>query len=391
VIGTLKRKSNVRVSLGWLAVAVVALLGFAFTGCKKTSDPAAEAPPAAQVIQSGDTGIVSVDKPEQFPLVAASGVDSTPELKVTGSVNPDISREVPIISLASGRVVDVKARLGDMVKKGQYILRVESPDVSNAYDVYRKAVSDEKLANKQLVRSKDLFEHGAISQSTLEQAENQEDDAKADLKAAEDQLHTLGLDKAKLSNTVDIFSPITGVIVAQNVTNAAPVGVAQAGSPTAFTVADLSVVWVVCDVYENDLSKIHLGQTVHITANSFPDKTIVGRVSDIGPVLDPTLRTGKVRVEVANPANMLRVGMFVTAMVEGSKTEHHAVVPANAVMHLHDRDWVFVPMRDKKFKRVEVVGGKMLDNGTKQEILSGIEDGQKVVSNAISLESEVEN
>jgi len=172
------------------------------------------------------------------------------------------------------------------------------------------------------------------------------------------------------------------------VTNAAAAGVTYSGSSNTFTIADLSVVWIICDVYENDIPKIQLGQAAQIRLNAYPDKALTGRISDIGPVLDPSIRTAKVRIEVPNPG-ILRLGMFVTATFRSKTREAHAVVPASALLHLHDRDWVFVPARDKRFRRIEVHGGSMLP-GNKQEILSGIAPGQQVVSNVLQLEATLE-
>ncbi len=358
-------------------------------GCEQKFNPSEGAPPSAQVVSTGDMSLVSVDKPDLFPLVKAEQIDAPAELNVTGTVNPDIAREVPIISLASGRVVDIKTRLDDYVKKGQLVLKVQSPDITNAFDVYLKAVNDEQLANKADVRAKDLYAHGAIQLSGLEQADDTEDDAKADLKAAEEQLDTLGVSKEHPSPIVNVYSPISGVIVAQNVTNAAATGVTYSGTPTAFTVADLSVVWVICDVYENDIPKLQLGQLAKIKLTAYPDKDITGRVSDIGPVLDPNIRTAKVRIEVPNPGNILRMGMFVTATFLSRTNQSHAVVPTFAVLHLHDRDWVYIPAGDNRFRRVEVHAGKMLPNN-RQEILSGINPGQQVVSNVLQLEATLE-
>ncbi len=158
----------------------------------------------------------------------------------------------------------------------------------------------------------------------------------------------------------NVYAPISGVIIGQNVTNAAAAGVSLSGSATAFTIADLSRVWILCDVYENDIPKLQLGQEAKIKFNAYPDRPLTGRISDIGPVLDPTLRTAKVRIEVTNPG-FLKLGMFATATFTSKSKETHAVVPAEAVLHLHDRDWVFVPAGGNQFKRTEVHAGKMLD------------------------------
>jgi membrane fusion protein, heavy metal efflux system len=339
------------------------------------------------VTQKGDMALFSVEKPEQFPLVAAEQYDARAELSVTGTVFPDIAREIPVISLASGRVVDIKARLDDYVNKGQLLLKIQSPDSSNAFDTYLKARNDEVMNNKAYVRAQDLFKHGAISQSMLEQAEDAENDSLADLKAAEEQLDTLGIDKNHPSPIVPVYSPISGVIVEQNVTQAAAAGVTFSGTATAFTVADLTSVWVICDVYENDIPKLALGQEAKIKLTAYPDRTFIGHISDIGPVLDPQIRTAKVRMEVPNPG-MMRLGMFVTATFESLKKDHFALVPAPAILHLHDRDWVFVPAGGNKFRRVEIKAGDMV--GDRQEILAGIQSGQQVVSNVLQLEATLE-
>src|SRR5271168_3365976 len=323
--------------LGLLLAATLAV-----TACKKGAESGDSGPKPGNVVTTGDMALLTVDKPDQFPLVQAESYDAAPELDVTGTVFPDIAREVPIISLASGRVVDIKARLDDNVHKGQLLLKIQSPDSTNAFDTYLKAVSDERMNNKAYVRAQDLYEHGAISLGMLEQPEDAETDSQADLKAAEETLDTLGVDKKHPSPVVPVYSPISGVIVQQNVTNAAAAGVTYSGSATAFTVADLSSVWILCDVYENDLPKIALGQSARIKTNAYPDRDLTGRISDIEPILDPNIRTAKVRIEVLNPG-FLKVGMFVTAIFQSLQKEHFALVPAPSVLHLHDRDWVFVP------------------------------------------------
>jgi cobalt-zinc-cadmium efflux system membrane fusion protein len=358
-------------------------------GCDKKFNPADGAPPSAQVVDQSNAARLSVDHPEQFPLVSAERIEVPDELNVTGSVNPDISREIPVISLASGRIVDIRARLDDNVKKGDLLLKVQSPDITNAFDAYLKASNDEHLASLALARAKDLFAHGAIPQAAVEQAQNAEDDAKADLTAAEQQLDTLGVKKDHPSSIVNVYAPVSGVIVAQNVTNAAAAGVTYSGSSTAFTIADLSEVWVLCDVYENDLPKVRLGQQARIRLNAYPDRQLTGTVSDIGPILDPSIRTAKVRIEVANPDKLLRLGMFVNATLVSRTKNVHTVVPAAAILHLHDRDWVFVPADGHLFQRIEVTSGAML-SGNRQEILSGILPNQEVVGNVLALEATLE-
>lgn len=358
------------------------------TACGKKFDPASGEAPAPQVVRTGNADVVTVEHPEEFSLVNAGQIEAANRLNVTGSVFPDINREIPVISLASGRVVDIHATLDQDVRKGQLLMKVESPDVTNAFDTYIKAVNDEILANKTWLRTKDLYAHGAVALAILEQAEDAENDAKADLNAADQQLKQLGVDRNHPSDIVSVYAPISGVIVAQNVTNAAAAGVTYSGSATAFTIADLSHVWVVCDVYENDLPQVRLGQEARIALNAYPGQMLTGRVSDIGPVLDPTLRTAKVRIDVRNPG-MLRLGMFVTATLIGRTKQMHATVPADAILHLHDQDWVFVPAGGNHFRRIAVQAGNML-TGNNQEILSGIAPGQQVVRSVLQLEATLE-
>ena len=369
------------------ATILVCFGTYLLAGCSsKPPDPKSEVPPAAVVETDTDVNLVHVDHPDQFPLVAATSYAATSSIQVTGSVNPDISRTIPVISIASGRVVEVHARIGDYVKKGQLLMDVQSTDVSGAFGTYLKAVNDEQLAKVQLDRARLLYDKGAIPKSQVEIAQNAEDNAKAALLASEEQLRVLGVDKDHPAATVKVYSPASGYIIAQNVTAAAAAGVTYAGSANAFTIADLSHVWIICDVYENNLPMVHLGQKADIRLTAYPDRVLTGVISDIGAVLDPQIRTAKVRIQVDNPNTLMRIGMFATATIHGKALETHVQIPASAVLHLHDRDWVYVPAGDNKFRRLQVRGGNSLP-GNMQEILSGIDVGQQVVSNVLALQN----
>ncbi len=382
------------------AAALLAVCAALAAGCgKKTHDQAAEAPPGApNVVPVGDPALVHVDRPDQFPLVTAAAYQATSSLNVTGSVNPDVSREIPVISIANGRVVAVHVRLGDFVHKGQLIMEVQSTDVTNAFDQYLKAVNDERLARTVLERDQLLYSKGAIAKSQVEIAQDAEDDALADLRAAEQQLHVLGVDPKHPGETVKVLSPASGFIIQQNVTEASTAGVGLSGSSNAFVIADLTHVWILCDVYENDLAQVHRGQLADIRLSAYPDRVLTGTIGDVGAVLDPNLRTAKVRIEVPNPGYLMRVGMFATATLHGRTLETHAEVPATAVLHLHDRDWVYVPAgfsgpaapngsgNAPQFRRVGVVAGQMLPGGN-QELTSGLQAGQQVVRNALELQN----
>jgi len=372
---------------GFGTMALFFSVGGFLAGCGEgKGDPKAEAPPPAKVEHEEDVNVVRVDHPEQFPLATAAAHVSTSQLSATGTVSPDISRTVPVISIATGRVVEIHARLGDTVKKGQLLLRVQSADISAAFSDYRKAVADEQLAHTQWERSKLLYGKGAVSLNELQVSQDMEDKAKVDVENTRERIRVLGGDIDHPAAIVDIRAPVSGVITDQQVTNAS--GVAGLSSPNPFTISDLSNVWILCDVYENDLAGVHVGETAEIRLNAYPDKIFSGRISNVSPVLDPGLRTAKVRIEVRNPG-LMRVGMFVTATFHGQKKETRASVPASAILHLHDRDWVYIPAGDKKFRRTEVVAGTSLPNNT-QEIVSGIQPGQQLVSNALVLQNTVE-
>lgn len=374
----------VRFELLGLCLAV----GFLAVGCGDTEkDKNAGAPPPLKVEQASDPDVFQVDHPDQFPLVTAAEHFAAPQLKATGTVTPDISRNVPVISVATGRVVEIAARLGDTVKKGQLLLRVQSADVAAAYSDYQKAVADEQLTSTQLERAQLLYDKGAFSLNDLQVAQDTDAKAKVDVKAAAEKLRVLGntnLDQP--SGIVEIRAPVSGVITDQQVTNAS--GVAGLGSPNPFTISDLTYVWILCDVYENDLANVQLGQSVDLRLNAYPDKNFTGVISNVGLILDPNIRSAKVRIEVRNPG-LMRPGMFVTATFHGQTKEKRAAVPANAILHLHDRDWVYVPTKDKKFRRVEVRAGEMLP-AKMQEILSGLVPGDQVVANALEFQNTVE-
>jgi cobalt-zinc-cadmium efflux system membrane fusion protein len=365
-----------------LAAAASLVLG----GCGGAkSDLQAQAPPPAQVEREQDGSIVQVDHPEHIPLATATAYTTTSALAVTGSVTPDISRNVPVVSLVSGRVVAIHARLGDTVQKDQVLLSIRSDDVSGGFADYRKAIADEALASKQYDRAKDLYAHGAIAQNDLEVAQDTETKAKVDVETIAEHLRLLGNDPDHPNYIVDVKAPVEGVITDQEVANAASV---QAYGTNPFTISNLSNVWVVCDVYENDLASVHVGDAAQITLNAYPGRKIPGRIGNIGAILDPTLRTAKVRIEVANPG-MMRIGMFVTAAFRGQKQEQHAQVPASAILHLHDRDWVFAITPDKKFRRVDVTLGATLP-GDMQEVLSSLAPGTQVVRNALTFQNMVD-
>ncbi|MGA9104646.1 MAG: efflux RND transporter periplasmic adaptor subunit [Bryobacteraceae bacterium] len=327
-----------------------------------------------------------MDHPEQFTLATAGEHVAAPELNVTGVVSPDVSRQVPVPSLATGKIVEIDARLGDEVKKGQLLFKVRSTDIAGAYSDYRKAVKNEQLAKIQLDRAKLLVDNGAIPKSAFEIAQNAEDNAQVDLETTAEHLRLLGADLDHPSGIVDVPAPVSGVITDQQITNAS--GVQALTPPNPFTISDISHVWIICDVYENNMAQVHIGEYADIHLNAYPNRVLKGRISNILPIMDPNIRTAKVRLEVENPG-LMRLGMFVTATFHGQTTERYAEVPATAILHLHDREWVYAPLGNGRFRRQEVVAGSMLADNM-QEIVSGLRPGDQVVSNALVFQATVE-
>jgi cobalt-zinc-cadmium efflux system membrane fusion protein len=365
-------------------------LSVLFTGCSKPAEaqPGAGTGPAAVTVEPDmDANNFKVAHPERFPLATAGEYRAAPELNVTGVVNPDVSKQVPVPSLATGRIVEIDARLGDEVKKGQLLFKVRSTDVSGAFSDYRQAVKNEELTQIQLKRAHILFDDGAIPKSQLEIAQNAEENAVVTLETTKEHLQVLGVDPNHPTGIVDVYAPVSGTITDQQITNQS--GVQALTPPNPFTISDLSDVWIVCDVYENDMAQVHLGEYADIHLVAYPNRVLKARISNILPIVDPNIRTAKVRLEVANPG-LMRLGMFVTATFHGLTQEVHASIPSAAVLHLHDRDWVYMPtQQDAHFRRVEVVAGNMLPGGL-QEIISGVKPGDKVISSALVFQNTVE-
>jgi cobalt-zinc-cadmium efflux system membrane fusion protein len=338
------------------------------------------------VVPDSDASNFKVDHPERFPCLRAGEHLAAPTLDVTGVVSADVSQQVPVPSLATGRVAEIDAKLGDEVKKGQPLFKVRSTDIAGAYSDYRKAVRNEQLAKIQLNRAKILFDDGAIPKSALEVAQTTEDNTVVDLDTATEHLRLLGGNPDHPSGVVEVSAPVSGVITDQQITNQS--GVQALTPPNPFIISDISHVWVICDVYENNMSQVRVGEYADIHLMAYPNQVLKGRIGNILPIIDPNIRTAKVRLEVENPG-LMRLGMFVTATFHGATAERHAVVSAASILHLHDREWVYTPTEAGSFRRVEVVAGSMLSNNM-QEVISGIKPGDEVIANALLFQNTVE-
>jgi cobalt-zinc-cadmium efflux system membrane fusion protein len=365
-----------------LLLAVVCAAMLSGLGCSKDTPAAASKAPVTV-----DPDLFSAEHPELFKTAKAETRALPTELTANGTVSPDVNRTIHVTSLGGGRVIDLKVKLGDSVTKGQTLLVISSPDLAAAMSDYQKAVADEALSHKALDRAQLLYDKGAIATKDLETAQDAEDKAKVDVSTSAQHVRVLGADPAHPSALIDLRAPVSGTIVEQNVAGFEGVKSLD-NTPNLFTIADLSQVWVVCDVFENDLGEVHVGDTAEIRLSAFGDRAFKGKVADISRVLDPGTRSAKVRIVLANPEGMLRPGMFAVAKFRSRKATERVVVPATAIMRLHDKDWVFRKEGDKSYRRVVVQADGLAPDGM-QEIREGVKPGDEVVANALEFSTEV--
>ena len=367
---------------------VVLIAPLFLVGCGNQTKVDAKAPDT-KIVEAPDVNVVTIPHPEKFPMVSVVLRKSANELSANGVVAPDVSRTVPVNSLTGGRVVDVRVRLGDDVQKGQVLLTMRSPDMAAAIADYHKFLADEVLARTQLERSQLLYSHGAVPQKDVQVAEGVEQKAKVDLQTAAQRIELLGGDLKQPSPLLEVRAPVSGTIIEQNVTNSAGIKSLD-NSPSLFTIADLSHVWVLCDVYENNLSQVHVGDRASVQLNAYPDRKIEGRVSNIAKLLDPATRSTKVRIDLANSNALLRPNMFATVLFVSEGRQNRMTVPVGAILRLQDRDWVFLKLDGQHFRRTEVQVGATTADG-QQEILSGVKAGDQLAANALQFSRAVDN
>jgi len=320
--------------------------------------------------QMSHVQVVTVQQ-ETFPVV----------LRLPGSVAYNAFKTTPVITQVSGPVTKVLVYPGQMVRAGQPMLYVSSPDFAQLRSNYLKAHDAYTLAETNLKRDQDLYTHHAVAQMDLLQAQSARNQAMADLQASEQALQVIGIsDPGKLaegpvSSTISVLSPVSGEVVDRMVQ---PGQVIQAGSTQVFTVSNMSTVWVLVNVYQNDLSYIHLGDHVTVKTDAFP-VTFHGRISYISPSLDSDTRTLKVRIVTANPHGMLKKDMYVTAVVQSGKVKA-LTVPNDAVLRNDvNEPFVYVVSGTNQFARRLVTIGHS-ENGQTQ-ILSGLKAGDRVAGN----------
>lgn len=320
--------------------------------------------------QMGHVQIVTAQQ-QTFPVV----------LRLPGSVAYNAFKTTPVVTQVSGPVTQVLVFPGQTVRAGQPMLYVSSPDFAQLRSSYLKAHDAYTLAQSNLERDQDLYAHHAVAQAELLQAQSARNQAMADLQASEQALQVLGIrDPSHLgdgpaSSRIEVLAPITGEVVERMVQ---PGQVVQAGATQVFTISDMSTVWVLASVYQNDLSYVHMGDAVTVETNAFPTK-FHGKISYIAPALDPNTRTLQVRIVTNNPHGMLKKDMYVTAIVQSGETKA-LTVPDDAVLRNDvNEPFVYVLSGTNQFSQRLVTLGRT-ENGQAQ-ILSGLESGDKVAGN----------
>jgi cobalt-zinc-cadmium efflux system membrane fusion protein len=320
------------------------------------------------------------DQMSHVQVVTVQPSTLTRTLRLTGAVAYNAFATTPVITQVGGPVSRILVVPGEHVKAGQPMLEVSSPDYSQLLDAYLKAADSFRLANKNYTRAQDLYQHHAIAERDLEQAESDRNQAQADLNAADQGMKILGikspedLAKAPSSAQIPVLAPIGGEVVERLVS---PGQVVQAGQTQAFTISDLSTVWVLANVYQSDLASVRSGDDVVVQTSAYPD-SFHGRISYVSPALDPNTRTLQARIVVDNPGEKLKRDMYCTVIVTAGSISNAIAVPDSSVLRDdNNQPFVYVVNGTNQFGRRDVEIGENQNGRT--QILQGISVGEKVV------------
>jgi len=320
------------------------------------------------------------DQMSHVQVVTVRPTRLTRTLRLTGAVAYNAFKTTPVITQVGGPVSRILVVPGQKVKVGEPMLDVSSPDYSQLLDAYLKAADSSRLAEKNYAREKDLYQHHAVAQRDLEQAESDRNQAQADLNAAEQGMKILGirnpsdLAKSSTSAQIPVLAPISGEVVERLVS---PGQVVQAGQTQAFTISDLSTVWVLANVYQADLALVRSGDDVTVQTDAYPN-TFHGRISYVSPALDPNTRTLQARIVVDNPGGKLKRDMYCTVTVTAGAISNAIAVPDSSILRDdNNQPFVYVAIGADEFGRRDVEIGQS-ENG-QQQILKGISVGERVV------------
>jgi membrane fusion protein, heavy metal efflux system len=332
-----------------------------------------------------DTADLFTVPPEQISHIQVVPVEKSrlPRvLRLTGAVAYNAFKTTPVFSAVGGPVQEILSEPGQNVHAGQTLLTVTSPDYSAARSAYMKARSAFQLADKNYDRSKDLLEHKAIAERDLQQAESDRAEAQADLQSSEDALRALGISDPeslvksppKSTGQIPVIAPVSGQIVERLV---GPGQLLQAGSTQCFTISDMGSVWVLVNVYQNDLAYVRNGDTVDLTTDAYPDH-FRGRISYVAAALDPNTRTLQARIVTENPGYKLKKDMYVNATVQAGALRDALTVPDSSVLRdTENQAFVYVQSGSNKFARRLVKVGDSQDSRTL--VLDGLKEGERVV------------
>lgn len=301
-------------------------------------------------------------------------------LRLTGTVTYNAFKTTPVFSPIGGPVAEILVAPGQHVSQGQTLLKVNSPDYALLRATYMKARDAFELADKSFKRSQDLYQHHAIAEADLQQAESARAQAQADMQSSEDALRALGVKdpeallKGAPSAQIPVIAPASGEITDRLV---GPGQLLQAGTTQCFTISDLSTVWVLVNVYQNDLAAVRSGDSVEITTDAYPDK-FHGRISYIAATVDPNTRTLQARIVTDNPGEKLKNNMYVTATVKAGAVKNALVVPDSAVLRdTENMPFVYVQSGSNQFARRLVKLGE--SESGKTQITDGVKEGERVV------------
>lgn len=354
--------------------AVIVCVGAGVAGCagapgarQISATPAASASSGSEYIAPDAAGIQTMKVAET----------SIPEyLELPAHIEADPTRVVHVYAPAGGRIVEMKVRPWDRVARGQALATIESGDLSRAFADYQKASADFEVKQAQLTRSQDLLSHGAIAIKDYQQAQADAQAARAELNAAREQVRVLGMDPDHASSDLKVLAPRAGVILDVGAAPGEYSNALSAPQPLC-TIADLSLVWAVGDIYEKDVRTARAGESAQVTLNAYPGEHWDGRVSVVSDAVDPNTRTLHVRVVLTNHRTQLKPSMFGAIRLLRS-SRNGIVVPSAAVIREGSEDYVFVDGGHGHYQRRGVTLGGSVDSSV--EVTSGLKAGEVIVS-----------
>ncbi len=361
------------------AIATVAVAIFA-AGCSGGDAPkSAEAAPKPSVL------VLPPEQRERINVIPVAPTQYTPILQTTGTVAFDGDQSTQVLAPISGPVTRIVVQPGTAVRKGEALAYVSSPDFAAAVSAYRKAAATARNAQRIADQDEQLFKNDAIARRDLEQAQTDAISAAADRDAALQQLRAIGVEDSTIQAlqanrpvaVVEgaIRAPLTGTIVERLVT---PGQLIQAGTTPCFTVADLSRMWVMANVFESDLGDVGLGDVADVSTNAWPD-AFHGKVDNISAEVDSSTKATAVRVVVPNPKRLLKKDMYVSVSIHSRRQHTGILVPVSAVVRDEDNQpLVYIQNQNGAYERRSVTLGSRV--GDRYQISAGLAPGDRVVS-----------